>query len=376
LGRDLGKGGRLGSKYGKRPGIYCLGERNTEFVFEGENMKKVNLGMAVAAAAAIILAGCASGPGANGGAKAAPEAGFSVMAYKTVVRDWQGRTLNEPPIPAWLGPATRGDFEPYQAFFKTPANSGIYRTSEAYGADVQGATMRADMVYARKIARELQQSINVYAAQSASSGGMTKATADAIKEKTSTETHVDITGHQKKTEFWQTLETADPVTGETMRNVVVYQVYEINPTAWTQTTAKYIKDVLGDLPKALTPEEKDVNALLDDMLQKARFPEKLSQEQALARLDAEKRMVDAQINLSPAQQKAAAQLELVKILEQGKTDRTQALANARTSQVQAAADAQETAYLSGNPVYTAAAVTTAADDPWVQARALAAPILF
>jgi hypothetical protein len=326
---------------------------------------------------AIVLSSCGSTPSTSSGTVTpSSNSGITISALKTNIRDWQGRSLDESAIPVWLGPAMRGDYSLYQTSFGENNSSEIYRTSESTGADVRAATMRADMAYARKIARELQQSISVYAAESARAGNMSEATKQAIQEKTMTETHVDITGHQKKTEFWQLLETEDPSTGQMTRNYIVYQIYAINATAWTQTTAKYIREVIGDLAPNLSLEAQEVNDMLSKMIDDSRFPKVLSQEQARNQIEAEKRMVDVQVGLAPAQQKAAAQAELTRITQQGATERTQIVADARTAQTQAVADVQQAAYLSGNPVYTAAATTTAADADWVNARVLASSVLF
>ena len=58
--------------------------------------------------------------------------------------------------------------------------------------------MRANANYARIVARELQQSINVYAAEKARSGSMTDTTKQAIEEVTQTQSNVEITGHENK----------------------------------------------------------------------------------------------------------------------------------------------------------------------------------
>jgi hypothetical protein len=327
----------------------------------------------------VLLVGCQSVQPiskSEQGAKPVSESGTIIAAQKTYIRDWQGRNLNEPAIPVWLGPSTRGDYSLYQSAFGINTGSEIYRNSEAIGADVRAATMRADMAYSRKIARELQQSINVYAAESARAGNISEVTAQAIQERTSTETHVDITGHQKKTEFWQLVETEDASTGQMTKNYIIYQIYAINATTWAQTTAKYIRDVNGELPRELSLEAQEVNEMMSAMIDDARFPQVLSQEQARAQVEAQKKMVDAQVSLMPAEQRAAAQAELAKIVQQGVTERTRIVADSRTAQVQAAADARQTAYLSGNPIYTAAASTTAADADWVNAMSLAAPILY
>jgi hypothetical protein len=333
-----------------------------------------------------LLAGCAlfsksgasNGTSAGLGAKPNNESGITVAAMKTTILDWQGRTLNEPAIPAWLGPAMRSDFTAYESAYNVRSGSALFRSSMGYGADVRAATMRADMNYARVIAKELQQSLSNFAAEKARSGDISQATASAIEEITKTQSKADITGHQKKTEFWQLTDSEDPLTSTTTRQVIVYQIYSINPNAWAATTAKYIKEVVGELPANLTLEQRDVSNMLTEMMNDARHPVILSQEQARNKAEAEKRMVDAQINLMPEQQKAAADQELARINQEAITARTSIKAERRTAQTEAlaAGRTQQAAYLSGDPVLQAAASTTPADVDWVNAQMIAASILF
>ena len=337
-------------------------------------MKKRNLFWMTAVA--LLIAGCASSTAGTEGVTPSNESGTTIAAMKSTIRDWQGRSLNAPAIPAWLEPATRSDFRPYETASNFQEGSGLFRFSIGYGADVRAATMRADMNYARIIARELQQSISVFAAEQALAGNMDQQTATAIEERTKTQTQADITGHQKRTEFWQLVETEDPKTRRTTRQYVMYQIYSINPDAWAATTAKYIKQVVGDT--SLSREQKVVSDMVTQMMDDARHPTVLSQEQAKAKLDAEQRMLNAQINLMPAQQEAAARAELAKINQDAITARTTAAAEQRTAQTQALADgrAQQAAYLSGDPALKAAASVTPADAAWVNAMRIASSILF
>ena len=347
-------------------------------------MKKGIVLIMVAVVFLALVSSCASRPataqasGASDGARPSNESGVTVAAMKTSILDWQGRTVNTPPIPTWLGPATMGDYTMYEAAYGIQANSGLLRFSTGLGADVRAGTMHADINYARVIARELQQSISVYAAEKARSGSMTQETAQAIEEITKTKSEADITGHQKRTEFWQLTDSEDPLTGRTTRQYIVYQIYSINPEAWAATTAKYIRDVIGEMPANHTLEQREVADMLTEMMNDARQPLVLSQEQARMKLEAENRMIDAQINLMPAQQDAAARAELARINQEAITERTTVRAEQQTAQAQALADgrAQQAAYLSGDPVLRAAASTTPADAAWVNAMNIAASILY
>jgi hypothetical protein len=346
--------------------------------------RKFVLGNVVLMLIVILILGCSSNPAQTKtalnaeSAKPNNESGVTVAAMKTSIRDWQGRALNEPAIPVWLGPASRGDFSQYEAAFNVQAGNGLFRLSIGEGADVRAATMRADMNYARMIAKELHQSISNFSADKARSGSMTQNTASAIEEGATTKSQAEITGHQKKTEFWQLTDAEDPLTGKTTRQVIVYQVYSIDPNAWAATTAKYIREVVGEMPANLSLEQREVNDMVTQMMYDARHPIVLSQEQAKMKLEAEKRMVDAQIDLAPAQQKAATDAELARINQEALTARTAISAEQRTAQTQALADGrvQQAAYLSGDPVLKSAASVTPADAQWVNAMNIAAGILF
>lgn len=339
-------------------------------------MKKLLIGWAVSAALLMVSCGSTGNVTANGtSTKPSANSGVTVAGKETTVIDWDGRTLGTEATPAWLAPAVRGDYSAYISAFKKP-ESDTYRRSTGTGADVRAATMRADMAYARTIARELQQSINVYAAEQARSGNLSDATRQAIEEVTQTQSNAEITGHQKATEYWQQVMEVDPVTGQKSTSYIVYQIYQVPATTWAQTTAKYVKQVLGGVPDELTPEQDFVKGLVSQMMSDARFPTVMSQEEAKQKAEIQKQMADVQASLAPAQQKAAAEQELAKIMQDGKTERTKIAADASVKKTEAVADATKTAYLSGNPVYQSAATINASDKAWADAEALAAAILF
>ena len=338
-------------------------------------MKKIIFGTVIAAA--LFATGCAT---TENSAKSLPiekksGTGVKIDGIETTVVDWDGRTVGTEAIPLWLSPAVRGDYSVYINTFKKK-DSDIFRNSTGYGADVRSATMRADMAYSRKIARELQQSINVYAAEQARNGNLGDETRQAIEEVTKTQSDAQITGHQKTTEFWQRIITIDPLSGEKTSQYIVYQIYQIPAATWAQTTAKYVKNVLGVLSEDLTPEQDFVKNMVNEMLHDARFPTVMSQEEAKQSAEINKKIADAQISLMPEEQKAAANQALAQIMQNGNTERTKILADAKTEQTKAVADAAKMAYASGNKVYQSAATITAADKEWTDAAAMAASILF
>ncbi len=330
--------------------------------------------MAVSAIGALLaLASCASIP--NAPQNSAPSnSNVKVAGNKKYIRDWTGSSLGTEAIPDWLGPALLGNFDKARAHFGIDGD--IIKSSEGSGADYRAAQMRANANYARKVARELQQSIAVYAAEKARTGSMSEATKEALEEATQTQSHVEITGHENKADFWQIIDEEDALTGKMQRKCVFYQIYVIPAKTWARTTGKYLKSVLGELPEDLTPEEADVKEMIKTMMDDTRHPKVMTQKEREQELEYSRRMLDAQVDLAPAKQKAAAQQELLKLAQEGKTERAKISADAQTKQVEARADANATAYLSGNKSLQAAKTITPADENWLDAMETAFSLIY
>ena len=142
------------------------------------------------------------------------------------------------------GSAVCGNFTKAKTHFGIDGD--VFKLSVGYGADVRAAQMRATANYARTVARDLQQSIKAYLADKARSGSMTDASKQATEEVTQTQSHVEITGHENK---------------------------------GVRTTSKYLKSVPGELPEDLTPDEKDVRDMVKTMMDDARHPTVMTQQE-------------------------------------------------------------------------------------------------
>jgi hypothetical protein len=368
-----------------------------------EKMKNV---LAVLVCAAALFAACASNPAAPAGGKEPQgkaelrdESGVTIAAVETKILDWQGRTARAAAIPQWIADIQLNKFDnAARELSETDIGNSIYRGLTISGPDLRGAQMRADLNFARTIARELQQSINVFLASS--SNGMPQATTEAMKELTQTKSQVELSGARQIAEFWQVAESADPANGRKTRETVLYRLYGFKREDWAAITGGYVQKILDQLPARQRPEEKDVANMLAAMLGDARHPVELSQRERELQVAAQDRMVNAQIDQMPAEQRRAAQLELAKLYadtsvtlnqqnneravtlneqnNQGMTQRTQAVAQSAAEQVNAVSqsNAERAAYASGSPVLQTAAATTAADKPLVDAAKLAARIIF
>lgn len=333
-------------------------------------------GAVIGAAIAFVAAGCAStGELEKHETKEVSKenaSGVTVAANKTYLRDWSGRTTGTEAIPTWLRSAVLGDYSKYMADFGIDETNGVIRMSvfEEKSKDLRGAQARANLQYARNVARELRQSIETWAAESMTSGGISEATRDAIGERTKTYSQAEITGHQMKTEFWQLVDVEDARTGKSSQHYVIYQVYVINPQAWAATTAKYIKEVIGDLPRSMTLD------MLKEMIDDARHPVVMIQKELEDTLEAKKKMLEIELegerkkqDLMGEEMKTNRAVTLAKIVQDGKTEREQIRANAKTDMVNAA-------LLSKDPVLQSAASTSSADEDWINAMDIASSILF
>ena len=328
----------------------------------------------------LLLAGCASSPSAPAPVQTLQptnESNVRVAAQEMVIEDWKGRAARAPSIPQWIEDIQLNRFDDAANFLQEQdVGNSIYRSLTISGPDLRGAEMRADASFARTIARELQQSINSFLASSANS--MSGPTTEAIKDVTQTKSEVEISGARIVNDFWQNVIDTDSLSGRKTRETLYYRMYAFQRQDWAAITGGYVQKVLDQLPQRLRPEEKDVTDMLQNMLNDARHPTVMSQKEKEAELDAQQRMIDAQINLMPAQQRDAAKLELAKINSETAITLGQQRADASVARVDAAAAAnsEQAAYASGNPVLKSAAATTSADQTLVNAAKLAARIIF
>ena len=332
----------------------------------------------------LILSACSSNqpvavsPAADAGrVEAAAESNVQVQARQAIIEDWKGRLAQAPSIPQWITDIQLNRFDDAANFLREgDVGNSIFRGLTTTGPDLRGAEMRADAAFARTIARELQQSINSYLASSANS--MDGPTTEAIKDISQVKSEVQISGARIVNDHWQNVIDVDPASGARTRQTVLYRFYAFQRADWAAITGGYVQTVLNQLPQRLRPEEKDVTDMLQNMLTDARHPIVMSQQEREAELEAQQKMIDAQVNIAPAQQRDAARIELAKINSETAITLGQQRADASVARADAynASNAEEMAYASGSPILRSAAATTIADRELVNAARLAARIIF
>jgi len=347
----------------------------------------------VIAALAMVISGCASNKSgaatpeqkaklpavavAEQTVKPTSEGNILVKANETVIIDWMGRIANAPSRPSWIVEAVCHNYDNAAERLGRSTGTNIYRGVEMKGPDLRGAQMRADAEFARTIANELYVSIKSYLASSDSSS-MNDATSGAINSAVDTRSEVEISGAKRVAEFWQNVVETDSVSGKQTRWTIVYRLYEFDKQDWAAITGGYVQKVLNQIPQRQRPNEREVANMLQNMLNDARHPIEMSQQERVAQLEAQKRMLDAQINLMPAQQRDAARIELAKINSETAITMGKQRADASVARTDAvaASNAERAAYASGNPILRTAASVVPADAAIIDAAQLAARILF
>ncbi|MCL2186259.1 MAG: hypothetical protein FWB86_10460 [Treponema sp.] len=322
-----------------------------------------------AAIAVIAVAGCASNseqkPFVQEAAKNS-ETAVRVKAIPRTIVSWQGMNAGLPAVPEWLQDAALTNYDDAARKLRLPAGgtgSPIYRYIEMTAADLRGAQMRSDANFARVIAKELQTHVNVFLANESMSASINEPTRDAIGEITQTRSEVTISGGRIVGEHWQEFSTE----GRSGTQIILFRLYRFEANDWAAIAGGYMQKILDQLPVRQRPEEKAITEMLQYALGQSRAHEGLTLQQRQNELDAQQRMVDAQINMQPQQQRAAAAAELAKI--QAETERTRI-------QAVTARDAEIAAYSSQNQTVRSAASTTVADAPMIDAAKIALDLVF
>jgi hypothetical protein len=170
------------------------------------------------------------------------------------------------------------------------------------------------------------------------------------------EAKATVAGFQKVAEFWQQQE----VTGTDGRKRVqyaAYTVYACPPDVWDKLLAKYLMDIVGQLPDKKTQQV--VAGMFEEFKADTRREEEKTEAQWLAEIAAQKQAVENQQQVAMAQTPAA----IVEATVAGEVAQTQAIEDARTLRA---------AVRSGNPLAIAAATIAASDFDAVAALAAAA----
>jgi hypothetical protein len=257
--------------------------------------------------------------GASNSANISSQAEQAADAFRVV--DWKDRSIGEIASPLWLFPAVRGNWNTFKS--EWPVNSGkVLKIGVARHATLNGAQTIADVQYAARLAAQLKQAVLTRAAISLGSDGEFDVVNNAA-----TQTMVNIAGQERLTDFWQLVETTG-ADGKKTRMYSYWVVYACDSAIWDQLAAKYIYDIVGKLPDTKT--QQTIAGMFNDINAEIKYEREKSEAQFNAELAA----------------------------------RQQALREPPKSSAEI-----RSAYQSNDPVKTAAANTTSADQDYIAALA-------
>ena len=223
------------------------------------------------------------------------------------ILDWHNRGLGEVAVPEWILPAYRGDWSVFRN--EWPVEPGtVLRIGHARAATRNGAMTIADVQYAARLAAELRQTVLARAGIALGSDGEFDAVNNAAVQ-----THVDIAGQRRLTEFWHRRE----ITNAQGRRAEVYDfwvVYASDPAVWSQIVARYLHGIVGQLPDTRT--QQIIAGMFDEINAETRIERERSEAEFQAEIEARQRalqqpMTTAEIRAAfrsndPVRQAAAA----------------------------------------------------------------------
>ena len=257
----------------------------------------------IAGSLAVLIAcsACGTSKVAAAGAEAmaaASSAAISAQAIKAAdeqrVLDWQNRSIGEIASPLWLLPAIRGNWRLFKEEWPVSADK-VLKVSVARHGTLNGAQTVADVQYAARLANQLKQAVLTRAGMSLGSDGEFDVVNNAA-----TQAHVTLAGQERLTDFWQLVET----TGADGKKSRVYQywvVYGCDSAVWDQLAAKYIYDVVGQLPDRKT--QQTIAGMFNEINAEIKYEREKTEAQFKAEVDARRSALEQP--LSPAEQRAA-----------------------------------------------------------------------
>nr|AGS51788.1 hypothetical protein [uncultured bacterium contig00053] len=264
---------------------------------------------------------------------------------RSTIIDWDNRNMGVEPFPAWLKAYLINNREDLVRNVFGLNQNTVIRIGQAERANREEARVLADLMFAQQIAFELKSHVDAGAAQRLDRGNT------QVVEETTRTAKVDIAGARALPSFWQQIEKDD--NGVKTRSYIWYTVYVFEGDTWDQMTAKYLYDVVGQIPDSAVRQQ--IAAAFDEINRQARRKEERS--------DAEfQHMIEMQV-------------KQVDNLHEQELAQTAANASVARTQAEAEAEARYWAYRSGDPVAATAAALTANDTDWVRALATIASIV-
>ena len=199
-------------------------------------MKKLALEtMALALLTVLFMAGCAS----------TKKSGIQVKPDDKVIVDWDGRNYNYPAKPEWLKQIKNPKSDLIRKEFGID-KSYIFKYSIGSGKTEDSAKAASRINYNAMRAEELKTEVISEAAKIINADATANAAISA---------HVDLTGHELVSQFWQKIEKKSPESDSNTQEFICYSIYKISEENWKKTLKEYFKEVLSKIPDFKAQEQ-------------------------------------------------------------------------------------------------------------------------
>jgi hypothetical protein len=225
-------------------------------------MKNVLKRMMKAASLALCLLTVLAGTACKSTAKTQEAASKAISAQaerealpaKTI--DWSNRGIGEVADPPWILPARRGNWTKFKEEWNIGSEK-VLKLGIARNANLNAAQTIADVQYAAQQARQLRERVLSKMGISVRDDGEFDTVQDAA-----TKTKVSIAGQERLTDFWQ-LREIDEGDGKKSRVYVYYVVYAYDSAVWKKLTAKYLNDIIKQVPETKT--QRTIAGMFDEL---------------------------------------------------------------------------------------------------------------
>ena len=239
-----------------------------------EGMKKLSL-MLVTAFMAVLFVSCASTGAAAGSAGVSKEISGSksenntdVQARKTVIVDWQDRTIGAKVNPEWLLSLVRGNGDKYIQMYGISDQYANHKwiVSGAQDRSLANAQTLAEVESLYALAQEMANTVNATIGENLTDGQK-----DAIRTICAKVNNVTTTGYAPRGSYWQLERTTDEY-GNTVNMYNYYAIYSCSREKYNQLLNTYLVELLRnkDLPEEAASEiKKHAQEILNDAQEKS-----------------------------------------------------------------------------------------------------------
>jgi hypothetical protein len=195
------------------------------------------------------------------------------------VRDWKNRGLGEDSSPAWIMPASRGNWKIFKQDWEMRSDK-VLKIYQFQAPRLNAALTIAEVQYMGHLARELKTTV---LNEAGSALDQASDEYDAVNNAV-LKAKVTLAGHERLTDFWQLIETTDP-SGKKVSVYNVYVVYAYDPDVWSKIVAKYLSDVVQEIPNRET--QRTIAAMFQKIDEETRYPPEKSEAQFRAEIRAQ-----------------------------------------------------------------------------------------